>query len=104
MPADIQTWLDQLAADVSSASSSSSSSSVQPRVVYVAFGTHVDLPVSVLQHLSSALLAVLEAGYADGVIWAVRCEFEFVLQSLHMQIVLKSKYCGERFISTCTCP
>jgi hypothetical protein len=80
MPADIQAWLDQLAADVSSSSSSrssssrssSSSSGVQPRVVYVAFGTHVDLPLSVLQHLSSALLAVLEAGYADGVIWAVR--------------------------------
>jgi hypothetical protein len=67
MPADIALWLDQLAA-----TTTSSSSRAQPRVVYVAFGTHVDLPVSVLQHLSNALLAVLDAGYADGVIWAVR--------------------------------
>ncbi|WIA22623.1 hypothetical protein OEZ86_009602 [Tetradesmus obliquus] len=65
MPADIQHWLDKLAAN------SSSSSRAQPRVVYVAFGTHVDPPVAMLQHLSNALLAVLDAGYADGVIWAV---------------------------------
>jgi hypothetical protein len=62
--------MDQLAANTSS--SSSSSSRVQQRVVYVAFGTHVDPPVEMLQHLSNALLAVLEAGYADGVVWAVR--------------------------------
>jgi hypothetical protein len=79
MPTDIQAWLDQLAADVSS-----SIRSVQPRVVYVAFGTHVDLPVSVLQHLSSALLAVLEAGHADGVIWAVRWDLD-VLQALRVK-------------------
>ncbi|KAF6261986.1 hypothetical protein COO60DRAFT_702460 [Scenedesmus sp. NREL 46B-D3] len=96
MPADIQGWLDQLARNVSSSSSTSStggsSGAQQPRVVYVAFGTHVDMPANVMQHLSDALLAVLDAGYADGVIWAVgnnrRDKFPAALEHRHRVLLL----------------
>lgn len=65
VPPAIQGWLSDLAAKTAG------SNDHTPRVIYIAFGTHVDPPPPLLQHLSAALLATLNAGYADGVIWAV---------------------------------
>eukprot|EP00775_Hariotina_reticulata_P009043 gene9043-9214_t len=62
LPQDINDWI---------ASRGSSSSSSSPRIVYAAFGTHVDLPDEVLKGLYMALVAALNAGDVDGVIWAV---------------------------------
>lgn len=74
MPQDLQHWINNLSSSSSSSGNSSDGSSSNPtrkRVIYVAFGTHVDLPDQVLTALMTALVTTLNQGLADGVIWAV---------------------------------
>ena len=54
------------------ASTGSSSNHLQePRVVYVAFGNNVEIPHEVLSEMYLGLVAALDQGLCDGVIWSM---------------------------------
>jgi UDP:flavonoid glycosyltransferase YjiC (YdhE family) len=63
---------DKNAEHVSNVSSNITTAlSAQPRVIYVAFGTNVDVPPAVLSEMYQGLVDALDQGLCDGVIWAI---------------------------------
>jgi hypothetical protein len=52
-------------------SNSSTDLSAQPRVIYVAFGTNVDVPPAVLSEIYQGLVDALDQGLCNGVVWAI---------------------------------